>query len=160
MAEPRPFQYETLLRIRKRQEDLRAMALAVARRDLHAARQQRAEITQEQQWILDAAGAAARERFDPSEVRRYYQYERHLARLRDAKDAEIQELTSVVELKRSELEEATRQKRVVEKLKERRTAAYIKYLRKVEQRALDEAATNYAALERNSLAGRGAQKKE
>ena len=156
----RPFQYETLLRIRKRHEDLRAMALATARRKLQSARLQRADIAREQQQILENAGASAKQRFDPGEVRRYYQYERHLARLRDAKDAEIQELETVVESRRGELEEATRKKRVVEKLKERRTATYLKHVRKVEQHMLDEAATNYTALERSPVTGRRAPEKE
>jgi flagellar export protein FliJ len=156
----RAFRYETLLRIRKRQEDLRAAALAVARRNVHNAEEQRARLSEEQRVTLERAKDLARDEFDASDVRRYYQYERHLAQLAVAKDAEIRSLTVVAESRRAELEDATKRKRIVEKLKEHQNAAYEKHVLKQEQRLTDEVATNYAAMgatapNTTSMAGQG-----
>jgi flagellar export protein FliJ len=148
MLANRPFQYGALLRIRKRQEDLKALALAEARRRVAVACEQRTRIVEEQRRALEHAGTLAHGEFDPSEVRRYYQYERHLARLGDAKEAEIITLTKNAEQRRLELEEASKSKRIMEKLEERHTLAHLTHLRKTEQRISDETATNYAAIER------------
>ncbi len=153
MALRRPDRYNTLLRIRKRQEDLRAYALAASRRDLQLARDERARIVEEQQQMLARAGELAQRGFDASDVRRYYQYERHLARLGDVKDASIRQLEQATEERRAELEEATKAKRIVEKLVERKMDVYQHELRKLEQKTLDEVATSYAA--RDRLAAQG-----
>lgn len=139
-------QYETILRIRKRQEDIKAQALAAARRHVHAARRERTRIAEEQMRALHAAQSIAQGRFDADEVRRYYQYERHLAHLADAKDAAIRQLEAVAEEKRGALETAAKTRRVMERLVERRLMAQLHHLRKMEQSAMDEAATIRAAL--------------
>ena len=144
----RPDRYHTLLRIRRRQEDLHAYALAAARREVQLAQVERRRITEEQQRTLDRAAELGREHFDASDLRRYYQYERHLARLGDTKDALIRDLEQVADERRTELEEATKAKRVVEKLVEHRMAAYQDELRKLEQKTVDEVATSYAARDR------------
>lgn len=148
MPRPQPFQFETLLRIRKRQEDLRAMDVATALRDLRAAVQQRANIEQEQQRALTRWGTQLAGQLDVDDARRYHQYERHLARLIDDKDAQIQRLERLLTRKRSDLIEASKKKQIVEKLKERRNAAHAFFLRREDQRASDETATNYAAVAR------------
>lgn len=158
MAMRPPNRYNTLLRIRKRQEDLSAYALAAARREVHLAQSERRRIAQEQQHTLAQAAEAAQEHFDASDVRRYYQYERHLARLGDSKDAQIRQLEEVAEERRAELEDATKAKRVVEKLVERRMLAYRQELRKLEQKTLDEVATSYAA--RQQLAERATEQQD
>ncbi len=142
----RRFRYETLLRIRKRQEDLRAGALASARREVRRAQDERSHLSEEQRNTLLRAQDLIQQEFDASDVRRYYQYERHLSRLAVAKDAEIRQLEGVAEQRRAELELATKRKKIVEKLKENQNAAYAKHVMKLEQRQSDETATNYAAI--------------
>lgn len=149
MARAGRFQYEVLLRIRKRQEDLKAQSLALARREVHVAKEQRIHLGEEQQRALCCAGALAQNIFDAADVRRYYQYERYLARLCDAKDVAIRELERVAESRRQELEHATKSKRIVEKLKERRQRAHHAVLRRKEQQMADELASNYAAAGRS-----------
>lgn len=139
-----PHQYDTLLRIRKRQEDLRAQALAVAKSEIMAAQEQRSQLAQEQMRALSRAGELAERAFDASDIRRYYQYGRHLARMGDAKDAEIRQLEQEAEARRTELMEATKRKRIVEKLQERRMRAHRDSLLRIEQRIMDEVASNYA----------------
>lgn len=142
-------QHATLLRVRKRQEDLKAQAMAVARREVALAKGARLALRDERQRMFGLAGSTARETFDADEVRRYYQHERHLAQRTDSKDAEIVELEAKAEERRAELEEAMKGRRVIEKLGERRQAALVKETRKEEQRFNDEVATNRSAMRRS-----------
>jgi flagellar export protein FliJ len=145
MARLNPKAYDTLVRVRKTQEDLRAQHLATARREVQAATAQRNEIEREQVRMLEEAGARLRDQFDASDVRRFYQHERHLAQLGVEKDIEIRELEAAAEKRRQELEAASKRRRVVERLQERKRAAYIKHVNKLEQQQLDETAAAYAA---------------
>ena len=138
--------YATLLRVRKHMEEQKAQVLAATRREIRVAEGERNSITEEQRRALDTAGNLAREVFDPSDVRRYYQYERHLARLVVQKDAEIRGLKRRADKERRDLEEAMKKRRVAEKLEERTAAAYEAYIRKEDQKQADETATNYAAM--------------
>ena len=153
MPKAKPFQYGTLLRVRKRQEDLRAQALAQARRDLHAQERSRAEIVQRQRQMLEEAGRASANPFTVDEIRRFYQYERHLANMATHADARIGELGEAAEQRRLELEEAMKRRRVLELLQERRQQAFAAEIRKREQAAADESATSRAAIAAHSAEG-------
>ncbi len=146
MALRKPFRYETLLRIRTRQEELQAQTLALVRRKLQQAKQERENIDAERLRRLQEVGTMTQHTFDAADVRRHYQYERHLAALIDEKDAEIQELVQEEERERRTLEEATKAKRMVEKLKERALLVQAKERRKMDERIIDEVATTYAAM--------------
>ena len=146
----RPAQYDTLLRIRKTQEDLRAHALASARSEVYTAERQRAALAAERQGLLAETGQRARHGCDAAVLRAYYQYERHLARLIDGKDAELAQLRGVLERRSAELEIAMKSRRMVEKLRERGQRAFEAEVRKDEQKRLDEAATNAFAMERSA----------
>ena len=146
MAPGRPFRYGVLLRVRQRQEDIKSLALAEARRAVHFAERQHREIVGQQLAAFSAAGAHAQERFDASDVRRYFAYERHLSRLAVEKDAEIKDLRVQEEKRRGELEEAMKKRRILERLKERKDRAYRYVMGKEEQKRLDEVAVNRAAL--------------
>lgn len=146
MAKRKHLQYGTLVRIRKRQEDVRAQVLASARREVRVAEGQRAELRDQQRRTLEEAGASARDRFRADEVRRYYEYERHLARLIDEKDAALIQFREAAEERRLELEDAMKQRRVAEKLTERAETEFFAEVRKEEQKSMDELAANHAAI--------------
>lgn len=148
MLRKRLQQHLTLQRIRKRQEDIKAQALAVAHRDVRIAKSEREEMISEQQHMLKMAGSALSTEFDTDDIRRYYQYERHLARLVDDKDVEIHELKAKASERRGELEEAMMRRRIIERLNERRYNAFMKEMRKAEQKFNDEVATNRSAIGR------------
>jgi flagellar protein FliJ len=150
MARPKPFRYHTLLRVRERQEELRAMALAEVRREIHVNQVQQDEIIASQRRALSDAGRATREEFDAVDVRRYFLYERHLARLAVEKDANIKRLRRIEDERRDGLEDAMKQRRVVEKLKERQQRTFNLAVAKENQKAADEVATIRAALDRRS----------
>lgn len=156
MPPRKPGHFATLLRVRKRVEELKSQALGATRRRLHDAVAQRSSIAEEQRNTLAKTGVLLCDKFDASDVRRYYQYERHLARLAVQKDAEIRSLERTAAAQRKELEEAVKRRRVAEKLEERTASVYQEYVRKEEQKVVDELATNHAAAkQRSARAARG-----
>jgi flagellar export protein FliJ len=140
--------FDTLLRIRKRQEDIRARALALARREVQRAEQELAALETRQREILEEAGKRATKRFDAIEIRLYYQYERYLARLADEKSAQAIELRAQEQKRRAELEDAMKQRHITEKLLARKRRIYLEEVRKEDQAFADETAANYAAIAR------------
>ena len=146
MPPKKPTQFDTLLRIRQRQEDYRAAALANAQRDVRQAEARRDAIFEEQRRMFTRAGERAKAAFDPGEIRAYYQYERHLQLVADQQDAKIQQLKQVAEERRLELEDAMKRRRIIEKLIERKMRTYHEEVRKEEQHQADEISSNYASL--------------
>lgn len=140
-----PNRYAAILRIRERAEDREAQALAAIRAEIQRAHRERTSLELARQLTLDQAGISLRDQFDASDIRGYYQYERHVVHLRDQKDAEIRQLEARESAQRAVLEYATRERRVAERLHQRRREAYHQYIRQVEQKILDEIATMYAA---------------
>ena len=148
MAVPRRFQYETLLRIRKRMEDDRARELAVELNNLTRARGELENIIETQAHVLDEAGRKVKASFSAAEIRAYFLYERHLSEVAVKKDVEIREIGDRAESKRRILEEAMKKRRVVDKLKEKHHVALQMEINKADQVFSDEVATNQAAMVR------------
>ena len=146
MATRRPEQYATLLRVRKRQEDLNAQVLAGVRREMRAAELQREDFERQQRRAIDSAQAYTGEDFDERLFCRYVGYQRYLARMAVAKDAEIEQLRQQVEGRRLDLENAMCKRRMVDRLIERSERILLKKVKKEEQRLSDEAASTQAAL--------------
>ena len=144
----RPKHYDVLLRIRQLQQDLQGQALATAHRAVNTAQEQREQLVEQRTQLISEAGAKAQHHFDPLYIRSYYQYERHLARLVDEKDAEISALQAQAERQRAELEAAMKRRRIIERLRERKLQTYSDDVRREEQKISDEAATNSAAFPR------------
>jgi len=144
----RPVQYDVLLRVRRLQEDLKAQALASARREVQTAEQQRDALLEDRRLVFEEVGVRARHRFNAFEIRLFYQYERLLARLTDDKDAEIDRLQGVAESRRLELESAMKRRRMVEKLRERKLDVFEAEVRRGELKLSDEMATNAASMKR------------
>lgn len=148
MPRRKRFRYNMVLRVRKRQEELKAGALAQTRRAIRSTEQEREEIVHQQIRTLHEAGKAATHRFAGDDVHRYYLYERFLARLAVDKDATLAQLRSEEAQRRVELEEAMKRKRIIERLKERQHHALLAEVNKEEQVFTDEVATNHAAIAR------------
>jgi flagellar export protein FliJ len=134
--------------VRKRQEEMRARALADAQRAVDRAERELEDLHAKQREMLDEAGRRAVKRFEAREVRLYYQYERHVAQRADNKSAEILELRAIAEGKRVELEEALKRRRMMEKLIEKKWQGYGAELRKEEQIFADEIAVQRAHVAR------------
>lgn len=140
----RRFRLETVLRVRKRQEDLRAMALAETQAGIGKAQRRRNELTAMQRSALTDASARTQEAFDAADVRRFFQYERHLARNVVETDARLAQMQDIADNRRVELEEASRKKRAIERLRDRHAQTVDEAYRYWEQRVSDEVASSRA----------------
>ena len=147
-ARARRFRLASVLRVRERQEELRAQALAETQTVIRKAEHRRTELVALQRTMLSEAGALMRAEFDAADVRRYYQYERHLSRSVVDTDAQLAQLSGVAEDRRAELEEAIQKKKAIERLKVRHRAIVAEDDRYWEQRTNDEIASGRAYLAR------------
>ncbi len=146
--------YTVLLSVRKRQEDIKGQALATARREHATLRRHRRELEEQRRAILGRATVAPGEAFEPARQQALYQYERHLGKLTDAKDAEIALHARTVQTARAELESAMARRRIMEKLIERVDRAERARVARREQRTLDESSViRYVHLRRGDGAG-------
>lgn len=142
----KPGHFGVLLRVRKHQREMHAMTLARTQREIARTRREREEIAERQRDALTRISELARARFDAGDVRRYYQYERYLARRAVEKDAEIRALEQRAAEEREVLEEAMKRHKITEKLEERVCDAYAAHVRGWEQKESDEAASNRRAM--------------
>lgn len=142
--------YKRLTRIRKRQQDWKAQELAVIQRERMALEERRASIYTAQQNILNNTQDRLQHFIDAWDVQRYYQYERHLARLGDDTDAEIRKLETQEDKCRNALTEAMKLRRMMEQLANHEFGRVSRHLMKTEQRLLDEIATVRIATRRQN----------
>jgi len=142
---------DTLLRVRRDSEEARAREMALAQTAVNEARRRRAGIRASQQAALHGAARLLESpAIDASDARTYYQYERHLARSLDECDADIRALEDELERKRHAVSEAAAERKMIEKLRERRLQEWSHHVRKMEQRAADETAQVRAQLQRDA----------
>ena len=110
--------YATLARVRKHQEEQKAQVLAQARRVVRGLEEQRRELEAYRERVLERAADQASGPVE-AQMRALYLFERHLGRLADEKDVEIDAGVSDAEERRSEFEEAVKQRRIIERLIEK-----------------------------------------
>lgn len=145
---PKRDKIETLLRIRRRQEELKAQAHANAQREVHRAEGERAMIVEEQRRILQDLSQATSDTPDVHKALRFRHHERYLARLSVEKDAAVTELREAAEGRREDLEGAMKHRKIVERLVERREDLLRHDQRKKEQKVTDDVAATKAAVKR------------
>ena len=141
----KPGHYATLLRVRKHEEERCSAILARTKKEIEDAENDLEDLQARQRHTLETAATIARERLDAEDIRRYYQFERHLANQAVAKDAHIRALRDRAAEEQTTLGEATKRRRMMEKLEERVTEIYWHEMRILEQKRLDEVASNYHA---------------
>ncbi len=150
MPRRRPFRLATLLRVRERVEELKSQELASTRHDMFVAQQQRQHLMEEQNAVIQKACEITQGKFDPKEAQQYYSYEEQLANLVVMAKAQISRLRVLEQSKCKELEEAMKQRQVVDRLKERDDKAFADEVRKEEQKLNDEVASIRAAASRTN----------
>ena len=146
MATRRLEQYGTLLRVRKRPEEIEAMSLAAAHREVQTVKRQREELSRLQRLAIENASKNAGEGGNSLRLNQYLQFQRHLARLSDDKDAVIVSLNQEADQRRQALEDAMKRRKMVERLHERARSVRRKGISKEGQRISDETASTQAAL--------------
>lgn len=107
--------YATLLRVRKRQEDLKVQAFAQAQRVVRDLETERDELFAYQRRVLEEAGRQAVEPV-AGRLEALYRFDRHLGKLADEKDAKIVAQQGEVDDRRRELDDAIKQRRIIERL--------------------------------------------
>jgi len=140
MPVPNRNRFKPLLRVRERQEEDRSRALADVRRAIAAARSERDDLEKQHRSMLHRAATTARDHFDASDVQRFFQYGRYLAKLVNDKDAEIAELRQHERSHLDELTRAIQERRKAERLDDRREVAFEQFLTKEENKQADETA--------------------
>ncbi len=136
----RPERYETLARVRKRQEEQRAQVLAQARRVVSSLEEERRELETYQKRMLEEAGRQASEPV-AGRLRALYLFERHLCRLADEKEVEIEARRHDAEERRGEFDEAVTRRRIIERLIEKAEEDIRHSVRRRTQRQHDEIAS-------------------
>ncbi len=144
----RQFRLASVLRVRKRQEELRAQALAETQSTIRKTQNRRTELIELQHRMLTNADVLTRSEFDAADIRRYFQYEQHVSRSVVDTDAQLAQLAGVAEDRRAELEEATRKKKAIVRLEDRHRDDVASDDRYWEQRTNDEIASGRAYLAR------------
>ena len=142
----RPERYATLARVRKHQEEQKALALAQARRTVRDLVEQCRELESHQRRILDEA---ARQAAEPkaSRMQAVYEFERHLSWLTEKKEAEIEEKRRDAEEQRQAFEEAFKKRRIIERLIEKAEEDVRERFKYLTQRSHDEFASIHFARE-------------
>jgi len=145
MRRRNPQRYATLLKLRKRKEDLKSGEMAEATRELHNAQAFQRELMAYQREILDRA-RTDQGAFDAADVRAVHQFGRYLSDRIVSQDAQIQILRHKVTTTRSELEESMKDRRIVEKIMSNARDVVNQHRLKTEQREHDEVASIRAAI--------------
>jgi len=150
------FRLEALLGYRKRQLDLRAQELAEAQRAVNAARARRERLRGERAMCRESVSMADDDgRLDADASRQLDRYIRYLAEAIAGQEAELEQLYGETNARRVEAVEASKRKKVVERLRERDLAEFLDGIADDERKFLDEIGTVRAARGRSSgIAGR------
>ena len=153
MTRKRIERYGLLRRVRKRQEETRANIFAIAERKLLAAEQELDAIQTEQKEMIHHAQNQAQTLQDVPKINQYLQYERHLGRVAVQKSEHIGILRLEADEKRRDLQEAVKQRRIIDRLIEKAEQRMNEGIKKLEQRGMDEIATIRAAASRLAKTG-------
>lgn len=153
MTRKRIERYGLLRRIRQRQEETRANVFAIAERKLLSAKQELDAIETEQKEVIHRAQDQADTLHEVPKINQYLQYERHLGRVAVQKSEHIGILTLDTDEKRRELQEAVKQRRIIDRLIEKSEQRLNERMKKREQLAMDEIATTRAAALRLAKTG-------
>jgi len=158
MPEGKAFEFRlaTLLSYRKRQLDLRAQALAQAQRAANAAEMRRERLFGERaacRWAISTPDDAGR--LDVETSRSLNRYIQHLAETITRQETELERLNEETEARRVETIEASKRKKVVERLRQRDMEKFFDGLADDERKFLDEVGSVQAAARGRSARASG-----
>lgn len=135
-----PFAFETLLNQRIHQEEIIQKEMAVFSRTLSEERQTLEQLENDQNRALNEIQHKQNDGITASEQVLYMNYlDGMTSRIRTQKES-IQQAKTQLDLKRLELLDAVKKRKMLEQLKEKSQKCYREKERKLEQNLLDEAA--------------------
>lgn len=144
----RPERYTALLRIRQREEDARAAALAKATGAVRNAESRREELVGRHTETLERAAEATRGT-DAARMERFSFYERHITQLIAHADRDIDQLQTDRETRQEEFESSHRRRRMIDRLIERTAHRWRAHVDHEERKALEESVAMRYAYRRN-----------
>lgn len=131
---------DAVLQQRKRHEEAVQGEFLGVKHSLDAAEDQLRQLHQELEAAMQEFTAQQGKGISPSEMDLYYRFLKQQYDKLEERRMAVQRLADQCERKRQDLLEATREKKVVEKIEANRKEAYLKELRRKEQIILDELA--------------------
>lgn len=140
----RPDRYEALLRLRQREEDARAAALAKAVGAIRNAESRRHSLVERHEDTLQRATEAAKGT-SAARMEQYAQYERHITQLIAHTDLDIEQLHGERQKRQKEFEASHRRRKMIDRLTERITNRWNTHVQREERKVLEESvAMRYA----------------
>jgi flagellar FliJ protein len=139
------FRLETLLRVREQKEKMKQREFAEEVRKVTEVKNEISDIETAADAALDELGKKAKIEFDPREVVDYYRYIFNMQRYSASRNRVLDEMMVEYEKKREELVAASREKRVMENLKDRHFKTWKREATREDQRIMDEIAGTNAA---------------
>lgn len=140
----RPDRYAALLRVRQREEDARAAALAKAVGAIRNAEARRVALVERHEDTLQRASEATAGTNVPL-MEQFSQYERHVIQLIAHSDKDIQQLHGDRQKRQQEFEASHRRRKVVDRLVERIVSRWESHVEREERKAIEESvAMRYA----------------
>jgi flagellar export protein FliJ len=149
-AQRRVRRYDDLLRLRKRQEDIKAQVYANAIRSIRLAKGEKNLMEERRIALFTESEVAEGSVIDMEMKRKVQQYERHLARAIVEQDALIHERTVDTNAKRDDMTESVKLRRMMETLLEHSRNEVSAEYAKQERLNIDEVASVRAALKLKS----------
>lgn len=136
------FSLEPLLEYRKRLYEEAETVLANVKKSLLAAEHELASIENEEGYQYKRLREKKSKELNIGDILLHYSYLIHLAKVKDIKKKDILHLKKEVDEKRNILVKLSKDKKIIEKLREKALRAFLKERIKHEQKVLDDSAIN------------------
>lgn len=137
------FDLEQLLRLKRWKEEEAKKALAIEVAALERLKERLMELRGELQGMWDNDGGSSGERFDTQGRLNILHYARLMGAMIEGQEGDVAEQAARLKEKSDLLMKAMQERKVLEKLKERRRDEWRKERNKVEYANLDEASSSY-----------------
>ena len=140
------FRLEPVISLKKKVEDERKLALGVAKRDLSRKEEMLTNLCEHRQSCQDSVEEKLAEHcLDVARMLIHYAYIEKLTDDIANHTSAVEQSRQDVEKKRGLLLESSRQKKTLERLKEKAKERYVYRAKRIEQAALDETASTFHA---------------
>lgn len=143
-ARQRLRRYESLTKLRQRQEDMKAQVYATAQREVQVAIQERDQLELAQQALLNKTVVSKGDSINKQRQLALHRFERYTAQRIVEKDAVIQERTAISKDKHAELKGAMVLRKMMETLSSHARETIEKDWQLQERYSIDEIATQRA----------------
>ncbi|MHB9031085.1 MAG: flagellar export protein FliJ [Candidatus Latescibacterota bacterium] len=132
------FRLENVLRVRGAEEMKIKREFGIALQNVRNAEERCRAVETEIRELERLAEGKETGHLAVADIQVRHRYARHLEQVKEAREKELEQARKVMDIKRSDLVEATRRKKTLERLREHALGEYEKAVVKEEQNSLDE----------------------